>query len=311
MATIVRREIATQPSLAPGRRRSGAGVGHGRAGLAMTIPFVLFFIAFFVCPLVYSVVESFRSGLTGGYVGLKNYHYVLSLGTFWHSIVRMLYFGVVQVTIMLGLAGAIALFLDSRYSRGKAVFSLIFFIPYAVPGVIAAIMYGFLFSPSLDGLLHVPATLGLAHRSINPLSSNLVLYAIMLIVTWEFTGYNMVICMAGLSSIPREVLDAGRVDGCSEAALAWRIKLPIIRRTVFFVSLLSIIGTLQIFNEPEILNTLVPLAPGYTPNLAIYDTAFIYANIPVAAALAVVLALITMIAALIFFRFTRRSLGNG
>jgi multiple sugar transport system permease protein len=277
-----------------------------RAGLGMVTPFLVLFLAFFFAPLVYSVIESFRSGLTGAWIGLTNYRYVFSLGQLWTSIDRMLYFGVIQVTFMLGVATIIALYLDSRYSRGKSIFSLIFFIPFAVPGVIAAIMWGFLYSPSLDQVLGVPADVGLASAPVNPLSSSFVLYAIMLIVTWEFTGYNMVIVMAGLSSIGREILDAGRVDGCSELALAWRIKLPVIRRTVLFITLLSIIGTLQLFNEPEIINTLTPLGQGYTPNLQIYDTAFVDGNVPIAAAEAVVLAMITIVTALIFFRVTRR-----
>jgi multiple sugar transport system permease protein len=305
MATLVRRETF---ALHPRRSREGRSlnVRHSRAALAMVAPFVVLFLAFFVAPLVYSLLDSFKSSLTGSWTGLSNYHYVFSLATLWTSIGRMLYFGVIQVTCMLGLATLIALYLDSRYSRGKALFSLVFFLPYAVPGVIAAIMWGFLYAPSLDNLLAVPAHLGLARGAVNPLSGSFVLYAIMLIVTWEFTGYNMVIVMAGLSSIPKEILDAGRVDGCSEFRLAWHIKLPVIRRTVLFITLLSIIGTLQLFNEPEIINTLTPLGQGYTPNLEIYDTAFVYGNIPVAAAEAVILAIITVFAALVFFRVTRR-----
>jgi len=271
----------------------------------MIAPFAVLFLAFFVAPLLYSVIESFRSGLNGSFVGFRNYRYALSVGTLWTSVVRMVYFGLVQVTLMLGLAALLALYFDSRRARGKAMFSLVFFLPYAVPGVIASIMWGFLYSPSLDSLLQVPYHLGLTQGAVNPLSGGYVIYAIMLIVTWEFTGYNMVIYMAGLSSINSEVLDAGRVDGCSELALAFRLKLPMIRRTILFVALLSTIGTLQLFNEPDIISALVPLGAGYTPNLQIYETAFVYGNIPVAAAEAVVLAGITIAAALILLGLTR------
>lgn len=289
-----------------GLGRSGLESKQRHAGLLMVLPFVLFFLAFFVAPLLYTLYESFRSSLTGAFDGLGNYRYIFSLGTLWSGIGRMLYFGLIQVTAMIGMATLIALFLDTRYSRGRGIFSLIFFLPYAVPGVIAAILWGFLYSPQLDSLLRAPGHLGITHGAVNPLSSSFVLYAIMLIVTWEFTGYNMVIVMAGLSSIPREIIEAGRVDGCSEVALAWRIKLPVIRRTLLFITLLSIIGTLQLFNEPDIINTLTPLSPGYTPNLQIYQTAFSEGTIPVAAAEAVILAAITIVLALVFFRVTRR-----
>ena len=77
---------------------------------------------------------------------------------------------------------------------------------------------------------------------------------IMLIVTWEFTGYNMTILLTSLTNVPHQVLEAAKVDGCSELAIAARIKLPLIRRTIAFIVILSIIGTLQLFSEPVILN---------------------------------------------------------
>lgn len=270
-----------------------------RAPLAMVAPFFLLFIIFFVGPLVYSVVDSFRSSVTGAFVGVLNYRYVFGLGVFWAGVARVLYFGVIQVTGMIVLALAIALFLDSKYCRGRRIFSVIYFLPFAVPGVIAAIMWGFLFSPQLDSLLRI------GHAGINPLASPAVLYAIMLIVTWEATGYNMTIYLTGLSSVTTEVLEAARIDGCSEWALAWRIKVPLLRRTLMFTIVLSIIGTLQLFNEPSIISSLTTLPAGYTPNLEIYDTAFTFGNITVAAAESVVLAVITVVASLSFFQLTR------
>jgi multiple sugar transport system permease protein len=292
----------------PVRRRQQWRANQGRAGLGMTVPFLALFAMFFIAPLVYSIVLSLRSPLTNAFTGLLNYRTVFSNGEYWSGVVRMGYFGIVQVSIMIGLAILLALFLDSPYCRGRKLFALVYFLPYAVPGVIAAIQWGFLLEPDLDGALNVPHHLGLAHGPITPLDYRLSLYAIMLIVTWEFTGYNMTILLTSLTNVPHQVLEAAKVDGCSELAIATRIKLPLIRRTVVFVVILSIIGTLQLFNEPVILNEIASIGNSFTPNQIIYNTAFSFGNEQLAAAQSVVLAAITIVATTAFFGLVRRKL---
>jgi multiple sugar transport system permease protein len=98
----------------------------------------------------------------------------------------------------------------------------VFFLPFAVPGVIAAIMWAFLLEPDLDGALDVPHLAGLARGPVSPLDYRLALYAIMLIVTWEFTGYNMTIMLTSLTSVPRQIVEAARIDGSSELGIALR-----------------------------------------------------------------------------------------
>jgi multiple sugar transport system permease protein len=281
---------------------------QGRAGLGMTAPFLALFAMFFVAPLIYSIVLSLRSPLTNAFTGLLNYRTVFSNGEYWSGVVRMGYFGAVQVSIMIGLAILLALFLDSPYCRGRRFFALVYFLPYAVPGVIAAIQWGFLLEPDLDSALNVPHRLGLAAGPMTPLDYRLSLYAIMLIVTWEFTGYNMTILLTSLTNVPHQVLEAAKVDGCSELAIATRIKLPLIRRTIVFVVILSVIGTLQLFNEPVILNEIASIGNSFTPNQIIYNTAFSFGNEQLAAAQSVVLAVITIVATVAFFGLVRRKM---
>ncbi len=288
------------------RARSASPAARGRSGFGMTAPFLVLFAGFFVAPIVYSIVLSLRSPATGAYAGLLNYRTVLSDGAFWSGVQRMAYFGVVQVSVMIGLAIVLALFLDSPYCRGRKFFALVYFLPYAVPGVIAAIMWGFLLEPDLDSALRIPRILGITGSTVNPLDFRLALYAIMLIVTWEFTGYNMTILLTSLTNVPRQVLEAAKIDGCSELSIAARIKLPLIRRTVVFIVILSIIGTLQLFNEPMILNDIANIGSSYTPNQMIYNTAFSFGNEQLAAAQSVVLAVITVVATVAFYTIVRR-----
>jgi multiple sugar transport system permease protein len=276
-----------------------------RAAASLTIPFLILFAVFFVAPLAYSVVLSLRAGGTGAFAGLLNYRAVIANGQYWGGVTRMAYFGVIQVTFMIILALLLALFLDSVYCRGRRVFALIYFLPYAVPGVIAAIMWAFLLEPDLDGALKLPQLAG-AHGPLMPLSYRFALYAIMLIVTWEFAGYNMTILLTSLTSVPGQIVEAARIDGCSELGIALRIKFPLIRRTVMFTVILSVIGTLQLFNEPVLLNAIAGIGSSYTPNQIIYNTAFSFGNEPLAAAQSVLLAAVTIGATVVFYSLVRR-----
>ena len=272
----------------------------------MTTPFLILYLLFFLAPFIYSLVLSLRSPLTNRFVGLFNYRNVVSNGEFWSAVERMVYFGVIQVTLMICIAIGLALLLDSPYCRGRKFFALAYFFPYAVPGVIAAVMWAFLLEPDLDSALNVPHLLGTTSGPVNPLSYRLVLYAMMLIVTWEWAGYNMTILLTSLTSVPREVLESGKIDGASELKIAWRIKLPLIRRTVAFITVISIIGTLQLFAEPMILNDIASIGTSYTPNQLIYNTAFAFGNEQLAAAQSIVLALITVVATGAFYGIMRR-----
>jgi multiple sugar transport system permease protein len=280
---------------------------EGRAGFFMALPAQLLFVVFFLMPFGYAIYIALTSPATGRYVGLRNFRFAVESTTFWSSVTRVAYFGVIQVTAMVVIGLVLAFLIDSPLCAGKKVFRLVYFAPYAVPGVLAAIMWGFLFSPTLDSILSVPKDVGLASAAINPLTPRFVIYAIMLIVTWEFTGYNMTLYLTSLSSIPKATLDAAVVDGCGQLRLVRHVKLPLIRRMLMFTLILSIIGTLQLFNEPAILSTMTSMSPNYTPNMAIYDQAFTIGNIPLASAMSLVLGAITVGASLIFYYLWRRT----
>ncbi|MFD0599559.1 carbohydrate ABC transporter permease [Catellatospora coxensis] len=147
----------TQPPQAepavPIERAGPARRGRHRYARAVTVfvaPFAVLFLLFYVVPIVYAVVQSLyvvqRTGTYGPaqevFGGLAQYRLVFSDGPFWASVGRMLAFGAVQVPIMLGIALALALLLDSGLVTGRRFFRLAFFVPYAVPGVVAAIMWG-------------------------------------------------------------------------------------------------------------------------------------------------------------------------
>jgi multiple sugar transport system permease protein len=280
--------------------------GKWKALTFFILPFALLFAAFYVAPILYAIKQSLykveRQGTFGKatevFGGLAQYERVFSDGPFWESIGRVLLFGIVQVPVMLGLALIFALLLDSGLVKGRRFFRLAFFVPYAVPGVIAAIMWGFLYSPNLS-----PFTV--LTGNIDFLSAELVLWAIANVVTWVFVGYNMLIIYSALLAIPSDVYEAARLDGAGQMRIAWSIKIPMVRPSLVLTAILSIIGTLQLLAEPQVFRSFSSAVTStYTPNMTIYATSAI-PNVSLAAAFSVVLALATFVLSFTFLRITR------
>ncbi len=271
----------------------------------MFAPFLILFFAFYIYPFFYAFYLSLFASRMGQshYVGFTNYLSALTDGAFWSSIGTVAKFGVMQLLTMLILALILALLLDSPIVKGKATFRLLYFLPYAVPGVIAALMWGFLYSNQLDPLL---AILGIFNHWKAPdvLSQSNLLYSIVNVVIWEWTGYNMTLYFAGLTSLPLELYDAAKIDGCNELQIAIRIKLPLIRSVIIFTWILSIIGAFQLFNEPFILSSLTAVPANFTPNMYIYNMAFAYNNFHYSATLSFFLAFVTLAASLLFLYAT-------
>ena len=277
----------------------------------MMAPFLILFIGFILLPLGYSVYISFYGERMGVkfFVGLQNYVSAMHDANFWSALDRVLYYGVVQVTLMIVISLALALLLDSPVARFKTLFRLLYFLPYAVPGVVATIMWGFLYSPNMDSTLLNFLGGGAAHP-FNPTSSGNLLYGIINIVLWEITGYNMTLYYAALTGIPLDLYDAAKIDGCGEWRVALHVKLPMLRPMVVMTIVLSIIGALQLFNEPFFLSQIVPVSLDYTPNSEIYNTAFTFGNIPYAATLSMILGIISIVASIAFMLISRR-IGTG
>lgn len=281
----------------------------GRKGplLFFIAPFGLLFAAFYLAPIIYAIKQSLykieRQGTFGKaqevFGGLEQYIRVFSDGPFWESIGRVLLFGIVQVPVMLGIALALALLLDSGLVKGKAFFRLAFFVPYAVPGVVAAIMWGFLYSPNLSPFTVLTSNFDL-------LSADFVLWSMANVVTWIYVGYNMLIIYSSLLAIPQEVYEAARMDGAGALRTAWSIKIPLVMPAIVLTTVFSIIGTLQLLAEPAVFRTFSSAVTStYTPNLTVYSTSSI-PNFNLAAAFSVVLALATCLLSFGFLKLTQR-----
>jgi multiple sugar transport system permease protein len=281
MGTSLTTERAAGP--VPGGRGKGAGRRPRSARRTRMVPYLFLapfacvFAGFLVVPLGYALYLSlFRSRLIGGQVfaGVANYDQAVHDPAFYSGLGRMALFFVMQVPVMLGLALIFALILDSGALYIRRLFRLGFFLPYAIPSVVAALMWGYLYGPTFGPIDQLANSLRL--HAPNLLSSSAMLPSIANVVTWEYTGYNMIILFAALQAVPAELRDAAAVDGTGPVQIALRVKIPLIRSALVLTTVFSIIGTLQLFNEPQIMSTLAPSVIGnsYTPNLYAYNLAF-------------------------------------
>jgi len=296
---------------APGTVRRSRRTRRDWRGWAFVAPFMIVFAAMIIAPVVYALYLSlFRQQLIGGnaFVGLGNYLAVLQDGKFWDSLGRVVLFLVVQVPVMLVLSLVAALALDSARLHGAGFFRIALFLPYAVPGVVAALIWGFIYGDQFGLTASLNHLLG---TGLAPLSGPWVLASIGNIVTWEFMGYNMLIFYSALRVIPGELYEAAEIDGAGAFRTVFSIKLPAIRGALVIATIFSIIGSFQLFNEPNLLKQLAPnaISSYFTPNMYAYNLSFAGQQFNYAATVAIVMGVLTaVIAYVVQLRGTRKEL---
>ena len=179
-------------------------------------------------------------------------------------------------------------------------------MPYAVPTVIAALMWGFLYGRDFGPFADLADKLGTTPP--NFLGESTMLWSIANVSTWTFTGYNMIIFYAALRAIPAELYEAAAVDGAGAFRTAMHIKLPLLRPAILLCTIFSVIGSFQLFAEPRVFYDIAPQVIGksYTPNLYVYNLAFADQRLNYAAALSFMLGLVVFIVSFIVMRISTR-----
>jgi multiple sugar transport system permease protein len=308
MTTLGRTAPDRTPARAGGRRRT-------LAPYLFLTPAITLFVAFLALPIGYSLYLSLRtvkvSGLGLGkgdrtevWAGLENYARSLSDPEFAASVGRVALYGLLLVPTMIALALLFALMLDSRRTRARTVSRVAIFLPYAVPAVISSLLWGFLYLPGVSPFYYLFHALGWQVPTI--LSSRLVMFAVANIALWGGVGFNMIVIYTALKAIPSELYEAARIDGCTEVAVAWRIKVPIVLPSLIMTFVFSMIATLQVFAEPMTLRPLTnTISSTWTPLMKVYRDAFTRNDIYSAAATSVVIAAATFVLSFGFLRLVQ------
>ena len=266
-------------------------------GILYCLPYVLVFLFGMIIPMFYALYLSFfKQSLLGGttFAGFDNFIAAFKDEALWSGFRRVLIYAAIQIPLNLILSLVAALILDSQRIRHIAVPRILLFLPYAVPGVIAALMWGYIYGDKYGLVGQIASMIGAT--APNMLSEKLMLFAIANICTWCSLGYNMLIYYSALIGIPNELYESARIDGASELRIAWSVKIPQIKGSIMMTVLFSVIGTLQLFNEPSILMNSAPnvITSNYTPNLYAYNLAFNGQNLNYAAAVSLVIGVIVM-----------------
>ncbi|MCU1679889.1 MAG: binding-protein-dependent transporter inner rane component [Amycolatopsis sp.] len=279
----------------------------------LVLPAVALLVLFVIAPAVYALLLSFQArkvvgGLLGAgskivFTGLDNYASVFGDGELWSSLLRMLLVGVIVVPLTVGLALLFALLLDIPRTRLKRFTRLAIFLPYAVPGVIASLMWGF---------LYLPATSPIGGDHFDFFGATTVFFSVANIAVWGAAGFTMIVVFTALRALPPEIYEAAKIDGCSEFQIAWRIKIPLLRPALVMCGMFTVLAALQLFNEP---NTLRPLSNAisstWVPLMKIYNDAFVDSDIYRAAATSVVFALATVVVSVAGARVVRARATKG
>ena len=287
-------------------KRSGAQKRENRTGWAFMAPFAVLFTFVFILPIIWAIYSSFFRQVTEGggaygggelvnkFVGFQNFQYAITSGNFWSGVGRVLIYTLIQVPIMIIAALALAIVIDSFVVKHVTGFRLGYFLPYAIPGVVASIIWVYLYNGQISPIVKGLAAIGV---NVDFFNKNIVLGSMANITTWTFTGYNMLIFYSSLSTIPHSLYEAASIDGASEWQIVKKIKLPELKGSLAITVIFSIIGSFQLFNEPSILQNMVPgnaITTYYTPNMYAYNLSFTGNQSNYAAALAIVMAIITM-----------------
>jgi multiple sugar transport system permease protein len=289
---------------------------------------------FHIFPVFYAFYVSLNTGAINRFkfVGFENYIKALSGSDFWSSLVTTFTYALLTmpVTMALGLFFAYLLF---QRVRGVGAYRTIFFLPYVISTVGSSIVWAWIFNPS-SGL----ANIILQHLGIQPLrwliepsgvfqiiaqqlhvaipgwvqGPSLALVAIAIFSIWQTMGYDIVLFLAGLTNLPVELYEAARIDGANGVQLFRHITIPLLAPTTFFVLVISVIGSLQAFNQIFAMNTAAaqtlggPLGSTNTLTVYMFDQLYTYSNYGYASTVAFLLSLIILGLTLLNFKFFGR-----
>ncbi|MGW3911699.1 carbohydrate ABC transporter permease [Streptomyces sp. NPDC005070] len=282
------------------------------APYAFLLPATILFVLFFALPIGYAIWLSLHKvqvkglGLGAGarkevWAGIRNYTDALTDSELVDGALRVAGYGAIVVPVMLGLALLFALMLDAEKVRLAPFTRLAIFLPYAIPGVVAALLWGFLYLPDVSPFYFVLDRLGLPQPDL--LDGGPLYIALSNVAVWGGTGFNMIVIYTSLQAIPAEVLEAARLDGVTPLQTALRIKIPMVAPSLVLTFFFSIIATLQVFSEPTTLKPLTnSVSTTWSPLMKVYRDAFNTGDIYAAAAEAVIIAAVTLVLSFGFLR---------
>ena len=293
--TITSTGAAGSKSAAPGP------APKGRLRLKLTpygflAPVLVLFIAFKAYPIGYALYLSFTTNQGGApsFTGLDNFSRLLHDPLFWTALRNTVEILVIQVPLMLVVAVLLASAFNSKLLRGRSFFRVAYFVPIVMGLVAYGILFGALLNTDTGFLNYLLTSVGLPRIAwlADPFWAKI---SIVMALTWHYLGYNAVIYLAQLQSIPQDLYEAASVDGASRRQQFWYVTLPGLRPAIVLTVVLSTIGTLQLFDEPYVLTNGGPSNATLTVGMYLYQNAFQYFDFGYASAIGYALTAIVVV----------------
>jgi multiple sugar transport system permease protein len=293
---------------APHRRTPRIAPGWWFVAPALTL-----IVVFFVGPVIAALGLSFTDfdlyaladPRAARWVGLRNYARVLHEPLFWQALRNTLYFAIVGGPLTVAASLGAALLVNARALRWKATARAVFFAPFVTTLVAVAIVWKYLYHPKYGLLNWLLGHLGI--HQIDWLGDpRWAMPAIILMATWKNFGYNMLIFIAGLQNIPRELHEAAALDGATPVQRFRHVTIPMLAPTMFFVVIVTMIGYLQLFTEPYVMTQGGPLRATTSLVLYMYEEGFRWWRLGVAAAIAFLLFVLIVLFTLLQRRISPR-----
>jgi multiple sugar transport system permease protein len=282
---------------------------QARAGLVLALPSVVLVLVFFFGPVLYGLwlsltdfdLYAIADASSARFVGAGNYANALASVDFWNALKVTLWYALVGAPVSVIVSLAAALLVDAGATRAKPFFRAVYFAPVVTTLVAVAIVWRYLYQPQYGLVNELLSRFGIAR--VDWLGDpHWALPAILVLATWKNFGYNMLIFVAGLQNVPKELHEAAQLDGADAWQRFWHVTLPALAPVSLFVSVTTAINYFQLFAEPYVMTQGGPLRSTTSLVLLMYEQGFRWWRLGYAAALAFLLFALILAATLIQLR---------
>jgi len=283
-------------------------------GLMYLAPAILFVLVFTFYPFVQMVSVSFNSWsliTPPKFIGTDNYTRAFADRQFWVSLTYSLQYTIL-ITPILMVGGYLVALLVTKNTTLRRVTRTVVFVPVVIGLGVSSLLWYWLFNPTFGLINTALLDLGLIQKPINWLGTDawLSTWAIIASISWKVIGFGMLLFVAAIQAIPAEIDEATMVDGASYRQRVWHVTLPLTRRTILLVTLISVIGSLLAFDQFYIMTAGQPFNQTATAVFFIYLNSFPYLKLGYGAALSVILSAIILVFTIVQLILTRRSHGG-
>ena len=273
------------------------------------LPALALYLTFVIIPIIQAAHFSLYkwNGLAPleDFVGLKNYEVALASDVFRTAVSNNLLVIVLSLLLQIPFSLGLAVLLNRRFP-GRAVFRLLFFVPYVLSEAITGIVFRLLLQPGalIDSSLQTAGLGGLIQDWLG--DSTVVMFTLFVIISWKYFGFHMILLLAGLQGIPREIEEAALIDGAGRWQAFRYVMLPLLGPTLRVSVFLSMIGALQLFDMVWVMSGGGPLNASTTMSINMFKAGFKSQQMGYGSALAVILFVCALVVALLYQRFVLR-----